>query len=63
VDPGKPFRVGALVVEREIDRNLITGALAKLAADPDAKDNPRIRKHSGASTSIRRSTARTHTRG
>ncbi len=39
VDPGKPFRVGALVVEREIGDDLIKKALGKLAADPDARGN------------------------
>jgi hypothetical protein len=39
VDPGKPFRVGALVLEREVPADIINGALGELAADPDAQGN------------------------
>ena len=40
VDPGKPFRVGALVVEDKVGSQLIERALANLASDADAKGNP-----------------------
>jgi hypothetical protein len=39
VDAGRPFRIGALLVEQRIPGSLITGALDALSRDPDACGN------------------------